>query len=168
MEPKSTQRGIIISHVAAVKVQVKDLESLAKAAERCGLEFMEGQQTFKWFGTWVNDYSDDDAAYKSLGIDPKDYGKCLHALKVKGNDQAYEIGVVANPEGGYALLFDFYAGGYGLMSKVSAETDKQRKSLGKLQQMYALEVSKKAARKQGFAVKEKVGANGVIQVVCTR
>lgn len=157
-----------MSHIASVQVEIKDLECLAKAAARCGLEFKNGQKTFKWYGVWVIDYSQDDAAYKLLGIDPKDYGKCEHALSVVGNDKAYEIGVIKHPKGGYALLWDFYAGGHGLMAKVSADTDKQRKSVGKLQQAYAAEVAKKAAKKQGFSVSEKVQQDGSIKLVCTR
>jgi hypothetical protein len=85
----------------------KDLECLARATERCGGEFLRNQTTYKWVGRWFNDYSEADAAYLQ-GIDPKDYGKCLHAIRVKGNPNAFEIGVVKNPTGdGYRLIFDF-------------------------------------------------------------
>ena len=159
-----------MSHIATVEVQIKDLDCLAKAAERCGLEFKRDQKNFRWYGKWMADYDADDAAYKRLGIDPKDYGKCLHALSVKDDTgrRAYEIGVVENPKGGFALLWDFFAGGQGLMKNVSAETDTQQKGIGKLQQMYALEVAKKNAKKRGFAVKEQPGKNGEIKLVCTR
>lgn len=116
----------------------------------------------------MNDYAEDDAAYKALGIDPKDYGKCLHAIGIEGNDEAYEIGVVKNPKGGYALLWDFFDGGNGLMKYVHAASDKAKSGIGKLQQAYAVEVAKKNARKQGFAVSEKVQKDGSIKLVCSR
>src|SRR6266576_2837582 len=100
-----------MSHAATVEIELKDLESLAKAAEQLGLEFRQGQKTYKWYGRWVDDYHGEDAAYKN-GIKPEEYGKCEHALRVKGNDSAYEVGVVKKPNGTWGLIWDFYAGGH--------------------------------------------------------
>jgi hypothetical protein len=49
-----------MSHIATVEVQIKDLDCLAKAAERCGLEFKKDQKNFRWYGRWMNDYDEDD------------------------------------------------------------------------------------------------------------
>ena len=156
-----------MSHIATVTVQVKDLKALASACERLGLEFIEGQTTFKWFGQWVGDYNGDDAAFKELGIDPKTYGTCLHAIRVKGAaDHVYEIGVIKHPNrDGYALLWDFWNGGCGLMKHVAAQDDKEKKGIGKLMQMYGLEAAKRSLAKQGMTCVEKVLENGAIKLV---
>jgi hypothetical protein len=100
-----------MSHVAMVSIEIKDLDALKVAAEECGLEFRENQKTYKWYGKWMNDYSGDDAAYKA-GLDPKDYGKCAHAIGVPNNNRAYEIGVIDKGEGKYGLVWDFWQGGH--------------------------------------------------------
>src|SRR5437016_6251552 len=101
-----------MSHVAAIKTEITDLEALKRACDELGLTFKEGQTTYKWFGQWVNDYHGEDAAYKS-GIDPKDYGKCAHAIGVPGS--GYEIGVVKLPNGNFTLIYDFFGPGRKIM-----------------------------------------------------
>jgi hypothetical protein len=159
-----------MSHIASVAVEIKDLECLAKAAERCGLEFKKDQKNFRWYGRWMDDYADDNAAYKLLGIDPKDYGKCEHALSVKDDKShsCYEIGVVNNPKGGYALLWDFFSGGLGLMKHVSSDQDEKKEGIGKLMKAYSVEVAKKAAKKQGFMVQETVQSDGSVKLRLSR
>lgn len=74
-----------------------------------GLHWKENQKTFKWYGSWVNDYDQADAAYK-LGIDTKDYGKCEHAISVDGS--GYEIGLMKRKDGkGYSIVWDFFGTG---------------------------------------------------------
>lgn len=119
-----------MSHVATVETVIMDLNALKKAAEECGLVMNFDQTTFKWYGAWVNDYHGNDAAYKH-GIKPKDYGKCLHAISVPNKPGAYEIGVVARDDGGYLLLWDFFAGGYGLMDHVGKDCTKLLQSYSK-------------------------------------
>lgn len=130
------------SHVVACDVVFKDLQSLAKAGEACGLEFREGQTTWKWYGRWMKDYHAVDAAYKN-GISPAEYGMCEHALTVKGSSTAYEIGVKKNPKGpGYVLVYDFYGGPGGqLRAKIG-------QNAAKLQQEYQKAVIAKTAVKQ--------------------
>lgn len=132
-----------MSHVVgAADFPILDLECLAAAGKVCGLDFMTGQQTYKWFGKWQKDYHGADAAYKN-GIQPENYGKCLHALKVAGQPNAYEVGVVANPKGpGYCLIWDNWAKGHGLMQKIGQDGNK-------LRQNYAAMVLQKAATKAG-------------------
>jgi hypothetical protein len=152
-----------MSHVSTVQVQIKDLECLAKAAERCGLEFKQDQKSFRWFGRWMDDYS--DAGVKALGIDPKTYGQCEHALSVKDSDDAYEVGIVRNPKGeGYILLFDFWNGGHGLMQHISEKADGV--DANKLKQFYAAEVAKKQLRRQGRRFVEKV-VDGKIHLIAS-
>ncbi len=132
-----------MSHVSRIQIVITDLASLGKAAAQIGMELVEGQKTYKWYGTWVNDYSAEDAAYRH-GIDPKDYGKCEHALRVKGNSDAYEIGLVKNPDGaGWVLVHDNWAGGKGLEAVAG-------KDAGNLRREYALHVSAKEMARRGF------------------
>ncbi len=121
-----------MSHVASVELIVHDLDALAVAAEKCGMKLVQDQKTYKWYGKWVQDYNDKDAAYK-LGIDPDDYGKCEHAIVVPGDKSAYEIGVVKNPKGeGYVLVYDFWGPGQKIVDRVGGQ------DCSKLVQEYAL------------------------------
>lgn len=142
-----------MSHVTTIDIVIKDLDALRKACEECGLEFVEGQTTFKWFGKFMNDSPVPE------GYSPADYGKCEHAIKVPGNKQAYEIGVVQNKKTeGWSLLFDSWNGGYGLMAKAGAQC-------GKLTQEYSKAVVKKKLKPvlmKGFKLKQKAGENGAI------
>jgi hypothetical protein len=142
-----------MSHVATLKVKVNDIDALKVAVDKLGLEWREGQKTYKWYGTWVNDYHGGDAAYKH-GIDPKNYGKCDHAIGVPGKPGAYEVGVVKMEDGSYSLIYDFWGGGHGLMEKISHE-GRGGKDCGKLIQTYAREAAVKEAEAQGFFVEEE-------------
>ena len=146
-----------MSHVANVEIVVNDLEALKLAAADCGLIFKENQKTFRWYGRFINDYSKSDAAYKH-GIKPEDYGKCLHAISIPGNAHAYEVGVVANPNGnGCVLIWDFYAGGNGLQQHLGGPND-----CDKLMNAYSKHVVIKQAQIQGFQVQETEGEDGEI------
>lgn len=147
-----------MSHVATVQIEIKDLASLQKACEELGLVFHENKTSFKWYGRWVNDYSAQDAAYRN-GIDPKDYGKCKHAIGLKSG-QGYEIGVVEK-NGHYVLVYDNWQGGQGL-EKVTG------KGLTKLTQGYVKQVTRKQLLMKGYtAGAVKTMADGTIQMVFT-
>lgn len=147
-----------MSHVASIEIVIKDLAALKAACKAAGLEFRENQKTWKWYGRWMNDYSDSKAAYKN-GIDPKQYGKCDHAIGIPGNNTSYEIGVYAQADGTYKLAWDFWGGGNGL-EKVAG------KDCFKLVQSYAGEVAKKHLISKGFTMgKTKVTADGTVEMV---
>ena len=134
-------------------MEIKDLEALGQAAAKCGLELVEGQKSYHWFGTHMGDYPLPE------GIKAEDLGKCDHALRVKdpGSKKPYEIGVVNRGDGTYTLLWDFFAGGYGLMEKVAAAADIKKEGLGKLLQEYSAAVTRKQVKKlkrMGFRVRE--------------
>jgi hypothetical protein len=144
-----------------MEVVFKDLESLKKAVADCGLEFRQGQTTYRWYGKWMNDYGGADAAYK-LGIKPEDYGKCEHAIGVPKSTTAYEVGVVKNPSGpGYVLVADFWQGGMGLEALAG-------QNCMKIAQAYGVQVNKKTLTGMGFQVTKKVLADGTIKLHCTR
>lgn len=146
-----------MSHVATVDVEIKDLQALKDAAKRVGLEFVENQKTYRWFGEHVGDYPLPD------GFAEDDLGFCEHALRVPGSREAYEIGVVKRRDGkpGFALMWDFYGGGYGLQHHVGEECNK-------LRQAYSVAVATKAAKAKGFRVHETSLPNGKIKLTLTR
>ena|SRR3990167_160019 len=145
-----------MSHVVEIDVQIKDLDALAAAAKRLGLQLVLGQKTYRWYGRWVGDHP------LPKGITQEELGKCEHALTQPGNQAGYEVGVVKRKDGkGYTLLWDFWSGGYGLQAKIGDGAQK-------LRQRYAAEVSIKNARRQGFSVKETVGQDGRIRLVCQK
>jgi len=111
-----------MSHVTKIGQIITDLDSLKRACEDCGCELIIGQKTFRWYGQWVNDYDVANSAYHH-GIKPEDYGKCEHAIRVKGaNSRTYEVGVCKNPQGaGFVLVYDNYCGGNGLEAKIGRE-----------------------------------------------
>ena len=153
-----------MSHVAVIKTEVKSLDALKAACKKMGLEFREGKTTYRWYGTWVRDYGQDDAAYLN-GVPPEDYGKnSEHAIGIPGNSTSYEIGVVKNRDSdgnelpGWKLVWDFWAGGKGLDKYVGGA------DAGKLVAQYSVEALKEEAILQGYAVTEGVDEQGNIQL----
>ena len=131
------KEGIHISHVVSIKIEVRDLEALRRAAESLGLEFRNGQRSHRWYGRWVGDHPLPE------GITTDQLGKCDHALAVAGNSNAYEIGIVGQQDGSYRLLYDFWQGGYGLQEKVG-------KDCSKLIEAYAVEKTKIECERLGW------------------
>jgi hypothetical protein len=115
----------------------------------------------------MNDYSGADAAYRN-GISTKDYGKCEHAIRVKGDTRAYEIGLVRRTDGkpGWNLVWDNYRNGFGLCDKVTYEQSKTPNA-DKLKDWYAAEVAKQQMRKQGFRV-NAFQRERKVQVICSK
>lgn len=112
-----------MSHVVASEVNPTELNILKQAVALFPeLEWCEGQTTFEWVGRWYKDYHKEDAAYKR-GIDPKDYGRCSHAIRMKG--VRFEIGVCKRNDGnGYSLVWDFVGDGRRLSECVGNNAEK--------------------------------------------
>lgn len=104
-----------MSHVEEVEIQCKSLEDLKVAVDRCGGELIVGQTTHAWWGSWLNDWRDPERSAAARGRDPKSFGTCEHAIRVKGTvgrngpSGPWEVGVVAKGDG-YALVYDNYGG----------------------------------------------------------
>jgi hypothetical protein len=154
-----------MSHIAQVDVQIMDLDALAAACRRLGLELVRGQQTYRWYGESVGDFPLPE------GFATEDLGRCEHAIRLTEESRAargigirkhdpYEIGICRRRDGkpGYALLWDFFKGGYGLQTHVGEDCKK-------LRQMYALETAKRQAIRSGFRVTERAEAGGKFRLV---
>jgi hypothetical protein len=129
-----------MSHTVDMRVSILDLEALKASCEPLGLEFLENKKT-----------------HRSYSPEP-----CDHAIRVKGNSNAYEIGVQQNKVGrGWTLKADAWQGGHGLMDAIGGI------SAPKIKQEYALQLS---ARKipRGFRTQRVVTANGHVQLRCSR
>lgn len=147
-----------MSHVTKCDLQIKDLGALAKAAEAIGMKLVEGQKTFKWFGQHVGDYP------LPTGFTKEDMGHCDHALVVVGaNKNTYSAGVVRNRDGtpGYSLMFDFWAGGHGLMETLGQNANHMRSS-------YAEAVAMSKLRAMGRRVSRTVTSSGKVVLRATR
>lgn len=149
-----------MSHVVGIEFDCSDLLALKLACEGLGCELVEGQRTYKWYGKWMNDYAQADAAYKSLGVDPSTYGKCEHAIRVKGQPDAYEAGVIRNPDGkGYSLIYDFFGEcGRKLQDAIGSNA-------AKLRAHYSLHKIKAEAIAKGKTVELLPEKNGKIRIV---
>lgn len=146
-----------MSHVAHIDLHVKDLDCLREACKELGLEFREGQTTWRWFGKWMDDYHDESRAAALQGFDPKRFGlDSIHAIGVPGNSDAYEIGVIPRQDGkpGFTLLYDNYCAGNGLENLTGRD-------LKKLKTEYGMSVGKKKMLKKGYRYAgRKTLANG--------
>ena len=143
-----------MSHVTEIRLRLRDLDALEEAAEKCGLELVRGEKTFAWWGTFAGD------SRPPAGRDPKDYGTCEHALRVKGETPRngsrgpWSIGVAKAVDGdGYDVLFDAYgSAGQRLLDRIEPDGSKLRRE-------YACAVAERNARKtlakKGFRVERE-------------
>ncbi len=144
-----------MSHVTTIDIEILDLDSLKKAAEKLGLEVRE-KATYNWYGRHVGDFP------LPAGFSQEELGRCEFALGVVGKPGAYEIGVgKSKTVNGYTLLYDYYAGGHGLMEKVSSD----RESLNLIKTEYGVEQAKKALRRKGMRNIQEIRENGKVRLV---
>jgi len=114
-----------MSHMAIIDITIQEdqLDALELACQMRGIQLNRGQSDWRWFGSWMDDYHRQEAAYKH-GIKPEEYGKCAdHVITVPGNDTVYEIGVVRRRDGqpGWMLVYDFFNNGNGMGEFVGNE-----------------------------------------------
>jgi hypothetical protein len=130
-----------MSHVAQIELEIRNLDALAAACQQLGLELVREQVSYRWYGRSYGDYP------LPAGFTVEDLGNCEHAIRIPGEPRAYEIGVVRRRDGkpGYALLWDFYNGGYGLTEKVGQKAEK-------LKQAYAVQTTLLTAKRLGHTV----------------
>ena len=133
-----------MSHIAKIELEINDPETLKLACERLGLQFIENQTTYSWYGTLLGD------SPLPEGITVHDLGKCDHAIRVPGAQ--YEIGVVKRDRK-YILLWDFWHHG-GLEQKLG-------KNAGRLKQAYTIERVRKEAKLKGHRICEQKTNKGI-------
>jgi hypothetical protein len=143
-----------MSHVVTIQTEIKSLEALQRACQRMGWLLKPDQKTFAWYGRWVKDYHEADAAYRN-GIKPEDYGKCDMAIEVPG--AKYEIGLLER-EGKFIPVWDGW--GPGGLEHLSQE------GMGGFLQAYATEAARLEAIRQGFTVTESAQDDGSILLTC--
>ena len=148
-----------MSHIASVQCYVTDLADARVAAEACGFTFMEGQTAYKWYGVWMSDSN------LAPGHDPKDFGTCQHALRLKDHNRTdYEIGLVPRIDGqpGWELLHDNFSS-YGRRLEAKAGP-----GLVTLKNEIAAAASLRVLQRQGFRVRRTVAESGEIQLLAQR
>lgn len=153
--------------------QIKDLEALARAAERCGLEFRQDQTTFH---TWASDHGrlvGDWPVPQGYTSQEIVNGQCAHALGIPGQKggkglSAYEIGVVQSKKfpGTFSLLYDFYSSDLANRVGSGAKDAKGNRVPDKLHMMYQVEAARTVAKKRGFSFQEIPQPDGSITVKC--
>ena len=92
-----------MSHISKINLVINDLEALEQACINLGFEFRKGQEKFSWFSRWVGDTP------MPKGMTIADLGKCAHAIHVPG--ASYEVGIIDNKDGTYALVYDYWHSG---------------------------------------------------------
>jgi hypothetical protein len=130
------------SHVVSIKIEVRDLDALEQAAVALGLQFRRGQTSYKWYGRYMRD------SQLPEGITEDQLGHCDHALGIAGDSAAYEIGIVAQADGSYRLLWDSWHGGYGLLDKIGENAEK-------LIARYAVEKARSECENLGWYCEEQ-------------
>ena len=147
-----------MSHVATVDVEIKNLEWLAQACQKIGLEWLPEQTTYRWFGVSVGDFP------LPAGFSKEELGHCDHAIGLPTSSsprasEAYQIGVVKRRDGrpGWSLLWDFYEGGKGLQNVVGEGCCQLIKS-------YTSIAVRETALRQGLRVSEQQLADGSIRM----
>lgn len=151
-----------MSHVVVGDCDIQDLDALDDGCKRLGtVELVRDQKTFKWYGQHVGDYA------LPAGFRADEMGLCDHAIRVVGGGpNTYEIGVCRRRDGkpGYTLLYDFWAGGHGLMQAVS-EAGAHGQDCGLLMQAYSTAAAVHEAWRNGFQVQEQKLSDGSIELV---
>jgi len=157
-----------MSHLQTVEIEMPDLPAIRAACKRLGWEFCEGQQTYQWYGSWVDDSPLPEALFtpeeaeriKAMSRDERCafmmtvLGKCEHAIKVPGSE--WEIGLVRSPRtGAWLPLWDYYDAG--MMQAMGSDG-------APLLQAYGIEWTKAEATAAGYYVTEEVLADGSVNV----
>ena len=150
-----------MSHVATGRLRVIDLDDLEAAASCVGMTLQRGQRTFRWYGQFMGDSAEGRSLAKRLPT--SEWGKCLHALTVNGQEGAYEVGVVKAIDGGegYDLVFDSWGSGRHIVERCGAGLEKLAEHVG-------AEVAMRQMARKGYRVEKSVNARGHVEVACQR
>lgn len=135
-----------------------DLEALRAACAMLGLEVVE-QRTYRWYGTSVGDYP------LPAGMKAGELGRnATYVIRFneemrKKHPQAYEVGLIADPNnpGAFVPLYDYWNSGYGINTAVGApllEADRKTVKMlcPRLKQHYDMCCDALAAKQAGDSI----------------
>lgn len=142
-----------MSHVSKIDVEINDLAALKAACKELNCEWVEGKQTYEWFGRSVGDYPLPE------GFTADMLGKCNHVIRVP--NEIYEIGVVKVGEK-YRLLFDSW--GWDNSKHQNKIVSYLGDKLQKLTQRYSACKVEAEARKKGMIFSRSFMPNGSIKI----
>lgn len=146
-----------MSHVVTSPMRFTDLDLLEATCKEMGLELVRNRKTFRWYGRHVGDYKLPE------GFTKEELGKCSHVVRVKGDKEAYEVGLVAPKDGskGFLPMWDFWGHrGARLQAKVG-------KNCSELNQAYSVRVLQKRLGRT-HKVKARKQKNGKMLVTIRR
>lgn len=128
-----------MSHVVKLKgIPLTDLDLLATAAESLGCELVRDQTTHLYYAG--------------------NRAKCAHVIRVKNaTARTYEIGVLVNKDGTFALQADFFNGGHGLQEMVGEDGKR-------LFNEYAVQTAIQHLTSRGYRPSRWVNAEGNVVV----
>jgi hypothetical protein len=115
-----------MSHISNVQCEIRDLDALDEALVKFGAELVRDQQTFKaYFGRANN--------------------KCAHAIRLKDDHNAYEIGLQRKAQAGdaYELACDFWGGSLARFGE----------GLQRLTNEYTAVVAERTLQRDGWSVR---------------
>ena len=95
---------------------IDDLDRLAAACKSLGLELVRGQKSFRWSGLHPIVPLPEEFPGMSLG-------ECHHAIRIPGEPDAFEVGVVEAKDGRFGFIFDSWRGGIGLIDRVGKDCE---------------------------------------------
>ena len=107
-----------MSHVTTGEMCITNLDYAEIAAKKLGGVLVRDKKTFKWYGKWLNDWSDKRAAV-NRNIDPKTFGQCDHVIAMQDAEEGdYEVGLVKRGDGkGWDAIYDVWGQGQRLEEK---------------------------------------------------
>jgi hypothetical protein len=147
--------------VASIDLVITDLDAIKRACDACGLEFMEGQKTFTWYGRWLDDWNDPARAAAMKGFDPKTYGQCEHAIRRAGHKKGdYEMGLVPRRDGlpGWEVVVDFWGSGRYFSSKFGGP------DMPELKNEYGAAMSERYWQSKGYITQRQRNAKQELQI----
>lgn len=141
-----------MSHISTVTTQIKDLEAMAEACQFLGLELDQNAKRFRYYAG--------------------KYNACDAAIRIPGNTEAYEVGLVRGKDGTYQILYDPFCGGRGMQERISSMQDASGKYLAgsdcnRLKQEYSTAVAKRRLTREGYRVQE-TREGGKVRLTATR
>jgi len=169
-----------MSHLVAIKTELRDLAAIKAACVRLGWTFAENQKTYAWHSRWVDDspvprhlFAEDEAGEKRYQevvamtlaerteVMHQLLGKCDHAIKIPGCTG--EVGLIRRG-GNYIPIWDFAGGVGNAMCSDKAEWGWEAQDGGPLLQAYGIEKSKLEAKRQGYGVSEVKADDGSVKL----